>query len=88
MAPALFRDVKHPDCTYEAIQLPEDRDAWTAIAEWCGGEVRQVQLPGGDPYPVLYIGNDGAVAGDWIVHQASGFYVWVPEAFPRYFQPA
>lgn len=82
-----YREIKHPDRQHEAVQLAGDND-WHAIAEWCGGEVRQMQLPGGDPYPVLYIDDEGAVAGDWIVGHPSGFHVWVAEAFPRYFQPA
>jgi hypothetical protein len=81
-----YREIRHPERILDARQLTDVAD-WTPIAEWCGCEVKTVQLPGGDPYPVLYIGDEGAVADDWIVGQPSGFHVWVPDAFPRYFEP-
>jgi hypothetical protein len=72
------------DLTYlvDAVQLPagnddDDDEIWGRAAAWCGSEIVNSSIS---------VGDDTAVAGDWIVRQPRGFVVWPPEGFAEWFE--
>jgi hypothetical protein len=76
--------------TVEAIRLtPENL---TAVAEWCGGQVRTSGKRGIQKYIKVDVKralNDRqtmAYVGDWVLRAGSGFKVYTPKAFDASFK--
>lgn len=75
-----FVSRRDPTYVVEAVELTDD-GAWDDIATWCDGRLVNHGVPDRKVEMVLHVGEDGGVAGDWVVHQRSGFHIWAPGGF-------